>query len=589
MSEDNDESSKDLGNNDFVSSFDDHSLNLAHQTKTPSTSNVPQIPQLDIENEPEFNVYSNATHQHTEYTGIHIDNAIKDKISSAMIPSYDDQYYQEQDYYDTVNQDPYQEMRIDYYTDLTKMERKDFELPVFLPIRSDLFESYLSPLLMIFSQVPMFSNLILSHQFLTFPYKPNWWNRERCSDNLMLLQEIQRLVAFLNGHTIRAFASIFNLEQCISKLVKEEFETVNEFFDFFVNELKISLKEINSRYGDAIDDLFDIGLVEGQVGPQTEGNLPEHHVFEIPVTSETIGLDIYHTLYSCFTQASQAIDSPSYIWIDKVPTLIVIFFEPGIDEIEGGFKLDEIFYPQIFMYQHRDIISLIEKEIIEIKQLQRELSRKSFALRAYQGKSVHGFLVQAKDYLKQKADYLNKERSDDDHFNDGDKVESASDNIDQVNKQIKIAIQSIDDEMKQLNERLSYLQNNKLNIDVLLDAEKKIEFDPSILIGVILSHNHFFYKVKKSEVWMGVSIDDETCKAYEVREVDYSFVENTTLQYTESDFGDGMTLVYVKKSEFYSVEFSPLNSILKDFIDKDNKRLRDQLDYFNASNVDTIN
>lgn len=567
---------------------EDHRLQLddqllAHQTKAPSSSGVPQIPQLDLEDEPEFNDYSNATH--TEYTGINIDNAIKDKIASAMAPEYDERYYQEQEYYNPIDQTPYQELRLDYYSDLSRMERKESDLPVLLPIRSDLFESYLSPLLMIFAQVPVFSNLLLKHEFLTFPYKPNWWNREKCSDNLLLLQEIQRLVAFVNGHTIRAFASIFNLEHCVNKLVKEEFESVNEFFDFFINELKLSLRQINYTFGDAVDDLFQIGLVEGQGGEQSEDELPKHRVFDIPVSSETVSFDIYHTLYSCFTQAGQSIDTPDYIWIDKIPTLINIFFEPGLDEIEGGFTLDQELYPQIFSYQHRDIITNVEKEIKEIKQLQRELSRKTFALRAYQGKSVHGFLVQAKDYLKRQAENLNSERGEDDMFSEGDKVESASENIGQVSDQIKTAVLNIDDEMKKLSERLSYLQNSKLNINLLLGSEEKAKFEPWILIGVILSHNHFFYRIKKSEKWIGVSIDDETCKAYETREVEFTFVENTTCQYTESDFGDGMTLVYAKKSDFYSVEFSPINSVLKDFIDKDNKRLCEQLDYLNGTDA----
>lgn len=563
----------------------------AHSTKVPPPPPPPRHQSHPIVSEPAPS-YTSLNDDFTDYpnnlmarpkTNIFLDTEIREKLASSL-----NQYNTE---FDTVidseqiSIDDYMSNRVDFYADISKMVRKKNDVGVLLPLRSDLFESYLTPFLMVLAQIPKFSNLILKHEFLVFGYKPNWWNREKCSDNPLLIQEVQRLIAFLNGNSNRSFASLFNLINCTNKLVSEEIESVSDFQNFIMSNILSSVGSIDSSLKEPLENMFKV-----VGGYNTDESSREDEFYNIPITNDDICVDLYQTIHRQFFQD----DNDSFadrIFLLKLPEVLTIVFEPGMNNLTGGFRVEEKFYPQIYSYEHRDILLKVIDELQSIKLRQRDLNQKTFQLRAFNGKSVHKLLSESSKHLQleslkfaEEEKVFDRQGLDDDAANnpnacsEKDKYAAAGQGIEMVSSHVNDLLSKCAEESKRLDERAAVLQASKYDIDKLLDPVTKSKFEPWILIGVILNPVQFYYREKKGNIWIGVNISNETCKSYSTSQLTFDDIQSLTKKYTEHDFGEGMVLVYARESVFYQGDFSPLNNTLQTFINKDNEKLKEQMD-----------
>lgn len=497
----------------------------------------------------------------------------------------------------------YKANKVDFFTDLPKTKRETGEDGVLLPLNSALFESYLAPLLMICSQIPQFNNAILRHQYFTFPTSPNWWNKEEASRNLLIVQELQRLVAFLNGSSNRAFASLFNLTRVIGNLANEEFESLSDFHNFFNKEVGYFLSMINPQYQNAWNDLFKMVIVQKSAYEEDDdtgnGKREEdtHTYFNIPVLDND-GLfnisNIYEVLNITFTV--NAYDQSPKIYLQKPPGVITVVFESGSDNLQTGFKLDRIFYPQIYTYEHRNILKNVDIEIERCKLRQRELTRNSFHLRAFNGKSVRKFLTETKTHLANQSVMIGVEEEklkldsgieeNTNTISEKDKYAAAAQSLNLLSSHIGEGLRKNDQEMAMLTTKIGILESSKFNIDQLLNEQQKSTFEAWILTGVVLTCTQFYYLNKKSsDTWTGVTINGETCKSYEKTRLQFRDVQDIVKQYSLTEFGEGMVLVYAKESTFYSDAFEPLNPVLQKFVSDDNERLQQQLDILHVNEI----
>lgn len=564
----------------------------AHSTKVPPPPPPPRHPTQPLSPDSAPPSYTSLNDDFKEFpnhlmarpkTNIFLDTEIREKLTSSLNqynPAIESTADAEQ-----ISVDDYMSNKSDFYTEISKMVRKQNEFGVLLPLRSDLFESYLAAFLMVLSQIPKFSNLILKHEFLLLGYKPNWWNREKCSDNPLLLQEVQRLIAFLNGNSNRSFASLFNIINCANKLVNEEIESVSDFQNFIMGNIVTSVSSIDPSSKKPLEDMFKV-----VGGYNTDVSSGEEEYYNIPITNDDLCPDLYQTIHRQFFQD----DNDSFsdrIFLHTLPDVLTIVFEPGMNNLAGGFKVEEKFYPQIYSLEHSDILLKVDNELQSIKLRQRDLNQETFQLRAFNGKSVQRLLAETSKHLKSESIKFGEEELEFEEqggesgkkgnlnvCSEKDKYSAAGQSIEMILSHVGDVLKRSTEEIKTLNERTAILQASKYNIDKLLDSTAKATFEPWVLTGVILNPVQFYYREKKSNDWVGISISFETCKSYTTSRLSFDDIQSLAKKYTEYDFGEGMVLVYVRESVFYTGEFSPLNHTLQSFIDKDNAKLKEQMD-----------
>ena len=581
---------------------------------TTDTNIIPNAP-------PEYVSFNDNGFSNDTGMNINLDKDIRDKISRFSnygqgTMTYDDNSetpyysYNDNDNVNTLDQPTedyerkyeenyiYNENKVDIYTDIEKMiktspfgidnidedneEQDDKDVSVLLPLRYDLYESYFAPLLMIFSQIPKFSNIILHHEYLTFPYKPNWWNRELCSENPSFVQELQRLVAFLNGDSKRRFASLFNLIKPFEKLVKDEFESIDEFVGFAINEIVELISSIEYSSKDPIKQLFASTCI------QNNDLANKRDIYDIPFNSDELCYNIYQTVYNKLNTDEDV------VYLSNVSDILTFSFESDTKTIEEGFSLEEFIFPQIFLYENRDVFMSIDNKIEELRMKNKELLDKSFKMRAFNGKSIRGILTETKKYLHSESEKLkvlkDGDNDDDTEMKDADstnkstelkdyeKYESASENIGSLATNIQQLITQITEETNNIQRNISNLKSKKFEIDEILNEEQKSTFEPWILTGIIINPAVFCYREKKSNNWISVGINQDTCKDYYTSEIELSEIQQMMQEYTSKNLDDGFILTYVRKSVFFDCEFNPLNKLLEEFINKDNAHLQKQFD-----------
>ena len=167
-----------------------------------------------------------------------------------------------------------------------------------------------------------------------------------------------------------------------------------------------------------------------------------------------------------------------------------------------------------------------------------------------------------------------------------DKYAAAGQGIEMIASHVEETLKRKNEEIESINERMVLLQQSKYDVEKLLPEEFRESLEPWIIAGVVFNSAEFAYRQKKSEKWIAVSINMETCKDYQTSEIPYETIEEQVREYTQSLLDEGMILFYVRQSVFYEGEFEPLNKGLQDFIDRDNARLEDQLSKLNGHTDD---
>ena len=486
----------------------------------------------------------------------------------------------------------YEANKIDIYTDLNKMKKtSNEEASMLLPLRYNLHESYLAPYIMILSQVPQFHNLILKHESLVFPYKPDWWNREKCAENLFFSTELQRLVAFLNGNSIRRFSSLYNVIKAFEKEVREETEGLYELIDVLTKIIINSFTSINYNFKEPLEK-----LLKSRAGVQTQNTDPSQDIYSIPFNEDDLRSNIYETIYhKLFENGSMRMQ------LTSLSDVMLFVFEDDTKTIRAGFTLDEKIYPQIYSTDYEDILFNVDKEIEDLKSRKSQLVEETFRLRAFRGTSVTHLLKTSTKHLKSIADKIGaseesrdiKQKEElpenDSNLNvisEHDKYAAAGQGIEMIASHVEETLKRKNEEIESINERMVLLQQSKYDIEKLLPEEFRESLEPWIIAGVVFNSAEFAYRQKKSEKWIAVSINMETCKDYQTSEIPYETIEEQVQEYTQSLLDEGMILFYVRQSVFYEGEFEPLNKGLQDFIDKDNARLEDQLSKLNGHTDD---
>lgn len=538
-------------------------LNLAHSTKLGNETPPPPPPPRKQTNEnTNYSGDQGGTEKliNDDYANMSIDNDIHNILSKSL------------NYTDQANEKKY--LKQDFYTDITKQIRQIGEPGVILPLRSELFVSILASLIMIFSNVPSFSNAMLKHEYLVFPSVSNWWNKQQCTAKPNIVQEFQRLIAFLRPESKRAFASQYNLNKAINKILDEDLEDFYEFYEFIMKEMLSHFETTDNSIKDDLESLFTMYV-----------SVSESPNFCIFISEENVALDLYESILNVFRNVNQ-----SNVYLSQLPDILQIVFDEGMDNLNRGFSLDEIFYPQVYTEEHCDIFTNIDEEIFNIKERKYNIQKQLMKLRAFNGKSVNRLLTQSVDYIQSETKSLQEQEkgdptTDEKHeeeenlgqhqFYMSDKYKAAGQDISLIHSHMMQTIQQLSEEEIMLDERAHFLLASKHNIHLLITEERKAVMEPWILTGAVINAADFYFKNRDGE-WIDVKIDANTYTSYTTKTVEFSDVQTAARNYTETDFGEGMILIYVKESVFSNDDYLPLNNCLKSFIEDDNMKLQEQ-------------
>ncbi|GMG39822.1 unnamed protein product [Ambrosiozyma monospora] len=498
---------------------------------------------------PNVEQHTNQLHQPLKTASVQIDEDVKSRIAqfgygTETVPVTEDESISVKESYDV-------------YEDPTRFHRKQGEPGVLLPLESRMLESVFAPLLMIFSNVTKFRNTVLTPQYDDYGYAPHWWKKEKCVQNPKVTLEIQRYLAFLTGDSDRAFASIRNLTIATQKLIKDEYDAVSEFITFILDSLVTLFG--TSELETPMNELFVSNITSTSYGHES---FQSYKLF--PVEPSSLDTDIYKIMHkTLWGHDFESLGSSHFV---NISDIVTVSLDSDGDPITGGFELDEKVFFQIYTKDYEHLVSDKRKELKSIGEQISKLNAQSMRLRSFKGKNIASLLSGTAEYLAQDND-------------NSEETKRAYEEILSIETHLQEYKQSRTRKFLELNQKKNKI--DLYDIDSIL-GDLKEQLEPMILVGVILTESEFYYldKTTKKWVYMRYLLDDE--KNFDFYEIDFADVQDKIKAYSMEEFERGMTLIYVRESVFGNTTMLPLNDSLQDFIEKDNKQLKHELDCYYA-------
>lgn len=494
--------------------------------------------------------------QCVETVPIHLDDHLKTKIS---------QYGYGEDA-QPVELDP----PFSVYDDVLRTKRLPEIDPLLIPTDSRMLEGYFAPLLMILCKVPSFRDAIMKYQYEEYGYKSTWWKGDNCVDKLLVVREMQRLVAFLTLDSERAFASIRNLTEATYSIMTEEYETVGEFLTSIYKFIIDQFATVDPVLRAPLEQLFDTHIISPNFD-DTQSQM-SYRVFTIE--KDYFSTDIYRVMHRLMWNEDFT-NIGDYELTDIGDVLTVSFDGDGEAIRDGGFALDEEFYPQIYTKQYAELIKKRFQVRAQLKQNAHVLAVQGSRLRSFKGQRVSEMLESTLGYLKQ--------------------VEASSKLVDLTETKLTSAVkemaeikQRVEDTTKDVIQQQSQVERERADVKVYdIDwvlGEEKEKLEPWILAGLIINQSRFCYL--DGDDWFCLNYELDDGKNFDTSRQSFEDLRDELKEYSKLFFETGMVLFYVRKSVYESDQPPQLNEKLQHFIDEDNSQLEHDLSVYEEAHLE---
>lgn len=459
------------------------------------------------------------------------------------------------------------------YDDIPRTKRGEDGSAVVLPSSTGLYDSYLAPLVVILNNIPILRNLLLKHQYFSYGFKPNWWNKEKMFDSNQFPMELQRLLIMLSDESQRAFSSTYNLSMATNKLASEDIESGPDYMNFIVNSIVKTFSKANTDLESGLKQLLEVTLstTEGD-----EGQNMKYYV--IPLQSGDLKSDLYEDISTVFWGSN--LQNFNHFKLETLSDIITIPIDTEGQSIEHGFDLLDEFYPQVFSKEHSYIIGEKYDKVNQLATDYESNLQSIQDMRVFQGKKISSILSMAGDYLQTVGESLGT--GDAGGFGEGDKASAAGQSIKAVNDHITKYREELQETNEGYTDRLRTLRELMANPAEIV--REHVELEPWILTGVVLSPTDYYYKTTEDE-WVRVQIDQETCKDYQVEKVDFQTLHHEVRGSTCIDFDSMLVLTYVKRSVWENNEIVKLSGTQQDFLTMDNSSLNEMVKVYEGQSV----
>lgn len=452
------------------------------------------------------------------------------------------------------------------YDDISNMQR-DGDVNAVLSKRSGFLENYYIPVLTILSQLGQFKSIFLKPLDQDFQYDSNWAIGKPQSisipsgledgkdSSFKFFVELQKIMGFLDGRSVRSFVSgdnlVVNLPNDIKKrLVYNKIETVDELLPKLYESLQANHDKLFD-HSELLDKLF-----KSSVESVNEELINNIYTFDVDVEYR------HATLYESFNELFWGNDLDMFGNVRLINTAKVLTIQLVGDEdsyAETKFQLDETFYPELYSSDYFPLISEMNNKRIDITKQRAKISNEIMQLNSFEGKKVKGFLDTSILYLK-------SQNSD---------IEDLANLSEQIANQ-KLKLTGSLEPLNTLYSKLDIRNHENIlqqirNLDVRFPTKY-------ILLGVILSDTEFYYKCSATGDWVyqkAVYSSNNVVIDYEVDKLDFVTIQQDILQYSSSGVKP-MLLIYAS-SDTTDVDGDIQNDKLHDFFSQDNAKFKDQL------------
>lgn len=437
------------------------------------------------------------------------------------------------------------------FEDIPRTRRRDDPFVIF-PSAPNMFDSYLPPLITLLNNVPLLRNTLLKHQYFSYPYTKNWWNRSK--DNNPFPMELQKLLAMFGPESHRAFASCFNLNNQLNKLLTEEIETGSLFDNFILNQIYSSFGKINPDLCKPLKTLLQWSF------------LNKESYYVIPIEDSNLSNKLYDNIHN--TLWGVDLENFHNNKLETINDVTTICIDSNGNSINDGLDLLEEIYPQIYTKQFEHVIGGYLSQVEDIKEKYHSNNNAMQSSRIFQGKKVDNILNMASEYLRDTGKTEGINPIEGESLSESDKLLAAGQYIESIKAHLEAKRQYLEQETNSLPDKVSTLKRLIYNPQEIA-LEHRLE--PWVITGVIVSPNEYFYRNNNDDDrWTHIQIDPETCKDFEVEMVDFEYVYNEVRATTRVDFDQTMVMMYVRQSVWEKKEIDPLNSNLAAFVEEDN-------------------
>lgn len=445
---------------------------------------------------------------------------------------------------------------------------------IITPVNVNFLENYFIYLVVIFHEIPALRNLLLSKGFELYGYRPNWWKDEIVSvssnvlrvtnseENLKLLLEIQRLVAFLDGKiSERLFACAKTFVRAIPSHIFNvlEKDSVNDVIPVFYQTVMDQVKVLTNS-DDKFHEIFESSTV--QDGITTTGS-----IFQIE--ADYVRANIYETFHSLFWKSN--FQNLGATYFDSLSDIITVaYHELPEDFTFSGLVLEEEFYPQIYTKKYNAFLKKVVNEQVELVRKIQDISRLNNSLVSFQGKRINSLLEDSAGYLesvynegedKKVSDALNELKSL--HSS----IQSKKADLAAKCQELEIAGSEMD--IYNIGSILSQFQN----------LNKEDEELPYLLTGIIVSESEFYYRLNETNSkfpnqWVHMKYDgDPRITSFSAEAVPFKQIRRQIKYYSIGELEDSLVLLYTNKALLTVKNSDPIPSALAEFLQKDNEQL----------------
>lgn len=258
-----------------------------------------------------------------------------------------------------------------------KQTVRSLDPPILLPSHAAID---IAPLLTILHAIPQARDALLAGAKDTYEFDPSW-RTGTCSKKTSLVEETQKLLAFLDGSTGRGFNTISNLVGCIPSSIASQLSGSSRSSDDS-SAVGAFLEQLILRHESAADAFRMVATDGEESEPMSNILLVTREPSETCATISD-GLDLL--LWSGLRDGS-SMDEVTYL--KQIPPVISITCRRDDAQSGSGLAVTPKFSPHRYSEAHLDTVKSVHSKAIESKKESQALFQKRFEMSNFQGVSV---------------------------------------------------------------------------------------------------------------------------------------------------------------------------------------------------------
>ena len=233
------------------------------------------------------------------------------------------------------------------------------------------------------------------------------------------------------------------------------------------------------------------------------------------------------------------------------------------------FQVEEEFYPEVFSSKYSDVITEMVRKRLEIMKRRTVITQEIMSYNSFEGKKIKAILQSTIGYLEK-----------------ADSKEAAID-LSTLTESIRDKSAELTAELNSLSKELSTLDtSNYRSIVSRISGYPEVPpLTKYLLVGVICSDTEYFFRSKvhaENQGWVyfnAVCTSDKRVVDYSVHSMDFNGVYSFILDYSKNTSRQ-LILIYATEEEVQQNNEIPIVGELKNFFDRDNEVLQDDIKRF---------